>query len=79
MPWEVGKPRVQDAGIWVVEWNVEAGRMKLTVRDTIEARAEALGVHPDKGYKVVGSVPHVMQRTTRLRKIGAWLGRAPPF
>lgn len=39
-------------------WNVEAGRVKLTARETIEAWARALGVHPDKVYKAVGAVPH---------------------
>ena len=39
-------------------WNVEAGRVKLTARETIEAWAEALGVHPDKVYKAIGTVPH---------------------
>lgn len=39
-------------------WNVEAGRAKLTARDTIEAWAGALGVHPDKVYKTIGTVPH---------------------
>jgi transcriptional regulator with XRE-family HTH domain len=39
-------------------WNVEAGRAKLTARDTIEAWANALGVHPDKVYKAIGTVPH---------------------
>jgi transcriptional regulator with XRE-family HTH domain len=39
-------------------WNVEAGRVKLTARDTIGAWAEALGVHPDEVYKAIGTVPH---------------------
>lgn len=39
-------------------WNVEAGRVKLTARETIEVWAEALGVHPDAVYKAIGSVPH---------------------
>lgn len=39
-------------------WNVEAGRVKLTARDTIGAWAEALGVHPDTVYKAIGTVPH---------------------
>ena len=39
-------------------WNVEAGRVKLTARDTIEAWAGALDVHPDKVYKAIGAVPH---------------------
>ncbi len=39
-------------------WNVEAGRVKLTARETIGAWAEALGVHPDQVYKAVGTVPH---------------------
>jgi transcriptional regulator with XRE-family HTH domain len=39
-------------------WNVEAGRVKLTARETIEVWAEALGVHPDKIYKAIGAVPH---------------------
>lgn len=39
-------------------WNVEAGRVKLTARDTIEAWAEALGVHSDTVYKATGIVPH---------------------
>lgn len=44
-------------------WNVEASRAKLTARDTIEAWAGALGVHPDKVYKAIGTVPHdIIQR-----------------
>lgn len=39
-------------------WNVEAGRVKLTARETITAWAEALGVHPDAVYKAIGAVPH---------------------
>jgi transcriptional regulator with XRE-family HTH domain len=39
-------------------WNVEAGRVKLTARDTITAWAEALCVHPDAIYKAIGAVPH---------------------
>jgi transcriptional regulator with XRE-family HTH domain len=39
-------------------WNVEAGRAKLTARETIEAWARALGVHPDQVYKAIGFVPH---------------------
>jgi transcriptional regulator with XRE-family HTH domain len=39
-------------------WNVEAGRVKLTARETIEAWAEVLGVHPDNVYKAIGTVPH---------------------
>jgi transcriptional regulator with XRE-family HTH domain len=39
-------------------WNVEAGRVKLTSRDTIAAWAAALGVHPDLVYKAIGAVPH---------------------
>lgn len=39
-------------------WNVEAGRVKLTARETIEVWAEALGVHPDKVYTAIGTVPH---------------------
>lgn len=39
-------------------WNVEAGRVKLTARETIEVWAEALGVHPDKVYRAIGAVPH---------------------
>lgn len=39
-------------------WNVEAGRVKLTARETIEAWAEALGIHPDEVYKAIGTVPH---------------------
>lgn len=39
-------------------WNVEAGRVKLTARETIEAWAKALGVHPDNIYKAIGTVPH---------------------
>ncbi len=38
-------------------WNVEAGRMKLTARETIEAWAEVLAVHPDQVYKAIGTVP----------------------
>lgn len=39
-------------------WSVEAGRVKLTARDTIAAWADALGVHPDEVYKAIGAVPH---------------------
>lgn len=39
-------------------WNVEAGRAKLTARDTIEAWARALDVHPDEVYKAICTVPH---------------------
>ena len=39
-------------------WNVEAGRVKLTARETIEAWAKTLGVHPDKVYEAIGTVPH---------------------
>lgn len=39
-------------------WNVEAGRVKLTARETIEAWAEVLGIHPDKVYTAIGTVPH---------------------
>ena len=39
-------------------WNVEAGRVKLTARETIEAWAEALDVHPDLVYQAIGTVPH---------------------
>ena len=39
-------------------WNVEAGRVKLTARETIDMWAEALGVHPDKVYKAIWTVPH---------------------
>lgn len=39
-------------------WNVEAGRVKLTARKTIEAWAAALGVHPDQVYAAIGLVPH---------------------
>lgn len=39
-------------------WNVEAGRVKLTARETIAAWAEALSVHPDTVYRAIGSVPH---------------------
>ena len=39
-------------------WNVEAGRVKLTARETIAAWAEALNVPPDTVYKAIGSVPH---------------------
>lgn len=39
-------------------WNVEAGRVKLTARETIEAWAEALGIHSDHVYKAIGTVPH---------------------
>lgn len=39
-------------------WNVEAGRVKLTARETIEVWAEALGVLPDRVYKAIGTVPH---------------------
>ncbi len=39
-------------------WNVEAGRVKLTARETIKAWAEELGVHPDEVYKAIGAVPH---------------------
>ena len=39
-------------------WNVEAGRVKLTARETIATWAEALSVPPDTVYKAIGSVPH---------------------
>jgi transcriptional regulator with XRE-family HTH domain len=39
-------------------WNVEAGRVKLTARDTIAVWAGALGVHPDAVYQAIGVVPH---------------------
>jgi transcriptional regulator with XRE-family HTH domain len=39
-------------------WNVEAGRVKLTARDTIETWAGVLGVHPDEVYMAIGTVPH---------------------
>ena len=39
-------------------WNVEAGRVKLTARETIRLWAEALGVHPDVVYQAIGTVPH---------------------
>ena len=39
-------------------WNVEAGRVKLTARETIEVWAEALGVHADAVYRAIGTVPH---------------------
>src|SRR5665811_1210320 len=39
-------------------WNVEAGRVKLTARETIEVWAKTLGVHPDKVYEAIGTVPH---------------------
>jgi transcriptional regulator with XRE-family HTH domain len=39
-------------------WNVEAGRVKLTARETSAAWAEALSVPPDTVYKAIGSVPH---------------------
>jgi transcriptional regulator with XRE-family HTH domain len=39
-------------------WNVEAGRVKLTACETIEAWAEALGIRPDMVYKAIGTVPH---------------------
>ena len=39
-------------------WNVEAGRVKLTARETIAAWAGALNVPLDTVYKAIGSVPH---------------------
>lgn len=39
-------------------WNVEAGRVRLTARETIEVWAEVLGVHPDTVYQAIGTVPH---------------------
>ncbi len=39
-------------------WNVEAGRVKLTARETIDAWAEALGVSRDTVYKAIRTVPH---------------------
>lgn len=39
-------------------WSVEAGRERLTAKDTIVAWADALGVHPDVVYKAVGQLPH---------------------
>jgi transcriptional regulator with XRE-family HTH domain len=39
-------------------WNVEDSRVKLTARETIEAWADALGVHADQIYKAIGLVPH---------------------
>lgn len=39
-------------------WNVESGRRGLTARDTIDAWAEALGVHPDEVYHAIGAIPH---------------------
>lgn len=72
LAWEVGKPRVRDAAIWVVEWNVEAGRIKLTARDTIEAQAEALGVHPDEVYRVIGTVPHDITEQLQATDLETW-------
>lgn len=53
-------------------WNVEAGRAKLTARDTIEAWAGVLGVHPDKVYKAIGSVPHDIVEHLQDADIETW-------
>ena len=39
-------------------WNVEAGRIALSKRETIAAWAEALGVDSDEIYHAIGAVPH---------------------
>ena len=39
-------------------WNVEAGRVKLTARETIALWADALGVDPDEVYAAIGAIPH---------------------
>ena len=39
-------------------WRVEAGRAKLTARDTIHGWARALQVHPDEIYQAIGVIPH---------------------
>ncbi len=39
-------------------WSVEAGRERLTSRETIQAWAEALHVAPDELYQAIGMVPH---------------------
>lgn len=50
-------------------WSVEAGRERLTAKDTIVAWAEALGVHPDEVYKAVGQTPHDLLQ--RLQEVDA--------
>lgn len=53
-------------------WNVEAGRVGLTARDTIEAWAEALGVHPDEIYQAIGAVPHDIIELLQAADVKAW-------
>jgi transcriptional regulator with XRE-family HTH domain len=53
-------------------WNVEAGRVKLTARDTIEVWAEALGVHADEVYKAIGTVPHDIIEVLRDADLETW-------
>lgn len=53
-------------------WNVEAGRVKLTARDTIEAWAAALGVHPDQVYWAIGTVPHDIIERLQVADLETW-------
>lgn len=53
-------------------WNVEAGRVKLTARETIEAWAKALGVHPDQVYASIGTVPHDIIEQLQEADPGTW-------
>lgn len=53
-------------------WNVEAGRAKLTARETIEAWAGALGVHPDRVYKAIGTVPHDITEQLQDADLETW-------
>lgn len=39
-------------------WNVEAGRVGLTARETIQRWAEAIGVEADEVYRAIDQVPH---------------------
>lgn len=53
-------------------WNVEARRVKLTARATIEAWARALSVHPDQIYKAIGLVPHDIVERLQEADIETW-------
>lgn len=53
-------------------WNVEAGRVKLTARETIEVWAKTLGVHPDKVYEAIGTVPHDIIEQLQDADIETW-------
>lgn len=53
-------------------WNVEAGRVKLTARDTIAVWAEALGVHPDAVYQAIGAVPHEIIDWLQFADLETW-------